>query len=81
MSRKADRDMDKRLSENPTEIVSESKTSDDCAAGLVQLVQSWVDEGDADEQRETLEYLIHALDEDRLSSRKLFPKELQGKSW
>ena len=73
--------MDKRLSENPTEIVSESKTSDDRAAGLVQLVQSWMDEGDTDEQRETLEYLIRALDEDRLSSRKLFPKELQGKSW
>ena len=73
--------MDKRLSDNPTEIVSESKTSDDRAAGLVQLVQSWVDEGDTDEQRETLEYLIHALDKDRLSSRKLFPKELQGKSW
>ena len=73
--------MDKRLSENPTESVSASKTSDDRAVGLVQLVQSWVDEGDADEQRETLEYLIHALDEDRLSSRKLFPKELQGKSW
>ena len=73
--------MDKRLSDNPTESVSESKTSDDRAVGLVQLVQSWVDEGDADEQRETLAYLIHALDEDRLSSRKLFPKELQGKSW
>ena len=73
--------MDKRLLENPTEIVSGSKTSDDGAAGLVQLVQSWMDEGDTDEQRETLEYLINALDEDRLSSRKLFPKELQGKSW
>ena len=73
--------MDKRLLENPTEIVSGSKTSDDRAAGLVQLVQSWIDEDDTDEQRETLEYLIHALDEDRLSNRKLFPKELQGKSW
>ena len=50
-------------------------------AGLVQLVQSWIDEGETDEHRETLDYLIHALDEDRLSNRKLFPKELQGKSW
>ncbi len=73
--------MDKKLSENPTEIVSGSKTSDDRAAGLVQLVQSWIDEDDTDEQRETLEYLIHALDEDRLSNRKLFPKKLKGKSW
>ena len=76
-----DKDMSKRPSENPTEIVSETDTSDDRANGLVQLVQSWMDEGDTDEQRETLDYLIHALDEDRLSSRKLFPKELQGKSW
>jgi hypothetical protein len=73
--------MDKRLLENPTEIVSGSKTSDDRAASLVQLVQSWIDEGDTDEQRETLEYLIHALDEDRPSNRKLFPKKLKGKSW
>ena len=35
----------------------------------------------AEEQRETLEYLLHALDEDRLSDRKLFPKELKGKTW
>ena len=54
---------------------------DNRAAGLVQLIQSWIDEGDADEQRETLEYLIQVLDEDRLSDRKLFPKELKGKSW
>lgn len=63
------------------EIDPKADTSDDRANELVQLVQSWVDEGDADEQRETLEYLIHALDEDRPSNRKLFPKELKGKSW
>lgn len=64
-----------------TEIASEARISDNRAAGLVQLIQSWIDEGDADEQRETLEYLIRVLDEDRLSDRKLFPKELKGKSW
>ena len=63
-----------------TEIVPEARVSDD-PDGLVQLLQSWIDEGDEEEQRETLEYLIHALDEDRLSNRKLFPKELKGKSW
>ena len=42
---------------------------------LVNVLQSWVDEGDADEQQETGEYLINALDEDRLSDRKLFPVE------
>lgn len=64
-----------------TEVASEARISDNRANRLVQLVQSWIDEGDADEQRETLEYLIQALDEDRLSDRKLFPKELKGKSW
>ena len=39
------------------------------------LLQSWnVEEpADQEEQRETWEYLKQALDEDRLSDRKLFP--------
>lgn len=48
---------------------------------LVNLLQSWIDEGDVDEQQETGEYLIHALDEDRLSDRKLFPVDLKGVTW
>jgi hypothetical protein len=47
----------------------------------IALVQSWVDEGDEAEQRETWNYLVRVLDEDRTSARKLFPKELQGVSW
>ena len=47
---------------------------------LISLFQTWID-GDAEEQRETGEYLIQALDEDRLSDRKLFPDELEGKTW
>ncbi len=41
----------------------------------IQLLESWcnVGEEDAREQRETFEYLKRALDEDRLSNRKLFP--------
>lgn len=38
----------------------------------IQLLRSWR-EGDEQEQRETWEYLKCALDEDRLSNRKLFP--------
>ena len=38
----------------------------------IQLLRSWRD-GDENEQRETWEYLRQALDEDRLSHRKLFP--------
>ncbi|MCC3446256.1 MAG: hypothetical protein JGK30_01885 [Microcoleus sp. PH2017_40_RAT_O_B] len=47
----------------------------------VNLLQSWMDEENAEEQQETGEYLIQALDEDRLSDRKLFPIELKGVSW
>jgi hypothetical protein len=39
---------------------------------LVQLLRAWR-EGDEQEQRSTWEYLKQALDEDRLSERKLFP--------
>jgi len=41
---------------------------------LAELIQSWIDDVEgAEEQRETLEYLMRALDEDHLSDRKLFP--------
>lgn len=51
------------------------------AAQLDTLIQSWIEEDDPREQRETLEGLVRALDEDRLSNRKLFPPALKGKSW
>ncbi len=43
---------------------------------LIALLDSWINvtEEEAEEQRETLEYLIRVLDEDRLSDRKLFPE-------
>jgi predicted transcriptional regulator len=47
----------------------------------IALVQSWIDEGDEEEQKETWEYLVGVLDEDRTSVRKLFPEELKGVSW
>lgn len=41
---------------------------------IIEMLDSWcnVSEEEAEEQRETLEYLIKALDEDRPSYRKLF---------
>jgi type II secretory pathway pseudopilin PulG len=45
---------------------------------VFQLLQSWVDEGDEEEQRETLAYLKQALDEDRSSARQLFPTPSHG---
>ncbi len=41
-------------------------------ADAIRLLRSLCD-GDPDEQRETWEFLRQALDEDRLSDRKLFP--------
>ncbi len=39
----------------------------------IDLLRSWREEGDEQEQRETWEFLQTALDEDRLSDRPLFP--------
>lgn len=50
-------------------------------AKSIDLLQSWREEEDAEEQQETGEYLIQALDEDRLSDRQLFPIELKGVNW
>jgi hypothetical protein len=50
-------------------------------AEAVKLLQSWLDDEDEQEQQETGQYLIQALDEDRLSDRKLFPPELKGVTW
>jgi hypothetical protein len=48
---------------------------------LGALLQSWIENGDAQEQKETCEYLIETLDKDRLSDRRLFPPELNGVTW
>lgn len=50
-------------------------------AQAVALLQSWIDGKDADDQRETGDYLVRVLDEDRLSDRKLFPSQLKGRTW
>jgi plasmid stability protein len=50
-------------------------------AEAVNLLQAWMDGEDEAEQQETGQYLIQALDDDRLSERKLFPTELKGITW
>jgi hypothetical protein len=62
-------------------LLTESVSLPDKSTKLVDLLQSWIDEDDTQEQQETGEYLIQALDEDRLSDRKLFPSELKGVTW
>ena len=51
------------------------------AGDLVTLLQSWMDDEDGGEQRDTGEYLVRALDGDRLSDRRLFPPEQKGLTW
>jgi hypothetical protein len=51
------------------------------AKKLAEAIESWIQDDDPDEQRETQEYLIRVLDEDRLSDRKLFPPEMKGITW
>ena len=41
------------------------------------LLQSWIDGDDTEDQRETGEYLVRVLDEDRLSERKFFLRNLK----
>ncbi len=50
-------------------------------AEAVDTLQSWIDDDDIEEQQETGKHLIQALDEDRLSNRKLFPIEMKGITW
>ncbi|MEM9272709.1 MAG: hypothetical protein AAGA80_07060 [Cyanobacteria bacterium P01_F01_bin.143] len=50
-------------------------------AEAVNLLQSWIDDENLEEQQETGQFLIKALDEDRLSERKLFPIEMKGVTW
>jgi hypothetical protein len=53
----------------------------DRRASVIALLESWLDEAEEAEQRETGDYLVRVLDQDRLSDRPLFPEELKGVSW
>ncbi len=44
------------------------------------LLESWMEE-DQEEQKDTFEYLVRSLDEDRPPERNLFPPALKGISW
>jgi hypothetical protein len=63
------------------QLLDKSLPPKDRQTVLVTLLQSWIDEGDPEEQRETGEYLIRVLDEDRLSDRPFFPSDLKGVTW
>jgi hypothetical protein len=63
-------------------ILNES-LSVDRTPSAIELLQSWIDADEVEvaEQKATGEFLIQALDADRLSDRKLFPPELKGVTW
>lgn len=63
------------------QLLAQSLPPQDRQTALVTLLQSWIDEDDPEEQQETGEYLIRALDADRLADRQLFPRDLQGITW
>ena len=63
------------------QLLEEHLPPADRAARASALLRAWVEDGDPQEQRETGEYLIHALDEDRPSQRPHFPADLKGVTW
>ncbi len=63
------------------ELLNQHLPQSDRREEFLALLQSWMDADDVDEQRETGEFLIRALDEDRLSDRKLFPADMKGITW
>ncbi|MGE3540469.1 MAG: hypothetical protein AB7N91_23870 [Candidatus Tectimicrobiota bacterium] len=63
------------------QLLDQSLPPTDRRTELVTLLQSWSEEDDPEEQQETGEYLIRALDEDRLADRPLFPPDLHGVTW
>ena len=69
------------LDDYTLELLDKALPPQDQRTELITLLQTWIDEGDPEEQHETGEYLIRALDEDRLSDRPLFPPELKGVTW
>ena len=63
------------------QLLDKSLPPTDRRTELVILLQSWIEDGNPEEQQETGEYLIRALDADRLADRPLFPPELKGVTW
>ena len=47
----------------------------------IDLLQAWIDGEDAEDQKETGDYLVQTLDQDRSSVREFFPAELEGITW
>jgi len=55
---------------NPDSVVELARQK-----ALSEVLSSWREDGDEQEQKETEDYLRQPLDEERLSNRELFPHE------
>lgn len=62
------------------QVLKQHLPTQDRSKQFAALLDSWLEE-DQEEQKDTFEYLVRSLDEDRLSQRKLFPPALKGISW
>ncbi|MGB3311514.1 MAG: hypothetical protein WBG32_14435 [Nodosilinea sp.] len=62
-------------------LLSKSIAVEQKQAEAADLLQSWIDDEDIEDQQATGQYLLQVLDEDRLSNRQLFPPELKGITW
>jgi hypothetical protein len=63
------------------ELLTRHLAPKDRRTEFLASLRSWMEDDDPEEQKETFEYLVRTLDEDRPSERKLFPPELKGTSW
>jgi hypothetical protein len=69
------------VAEHAVQLLSQCLPPHDRHTELAALLKSWIDESDTTEQKAAGDELIRALDEDRLSKRRLFPPELEGVTW
>jgi len=68
-------------SEYALKVLDESLSEKDRREQAIALLRSWRSEEIGDTEREEFEELQRAIDEDRLSNRKLFPPDLKEVSW
>jgi hypothetical protein len=66
---------------NPNLIATKDIQLEVPKLSTIDLLQSWIDCEEAEDQKETGDYLVKALDEDRSSVREFFPPELESVTW
>lgn len=63
------------------QLLTESLQLKQKQAEAVDMLQSWIEDENVEDQQETGQYLVQVLDEDRSSDRKLFPLKMKGITW